>query len=132
MPTDPLSTFEGKLDDAIGRLPRHAAYGRIAGVSGLMATVGGLKDAAPVGARLKLIGRQGVVAMAEVVGFKDGQAQVLAFDGLEGVGLGVVAELETDQASIRPSEAWLGRVIGPMGFTLFTRADWSLTEVELS
>ena len=80
-----------------------------------MANVGGLKGAAPVGARLRLAGRGGGSTAAEVVGFKDGHAQVLAYDGLDGVGLGAMAELETETASIRPSMTWLGRVIGPMG-----------------
>lgn len=110
-----LSGFEAELDLAFSVLPQRIAYGRVVGVSGLMATIGGLKDAAPVGARLRLRGRQGAIAAAEVVGFKDGQAQALAFGGLEGVGLGVVAELETTAASIRPNRGWLGRVIGPMG-----------------
>ncbi len=107
--------FENRLDTALAGVADKIAYGRVSGVSGLMATVGGLKDAAPVGARLMLRGRNGAGAAAEVVGFKDGQAQVLAFDGLEGVGLGVVAELETIAATIRPNAGWLGRVVGPMG-----------------
>ena len=107
--------FDADLETALGGIPSSTAFGRVAGVSGLMASVGGLKDAAPVGARLKMRGRGGAEAIAEVVGFKDGQAQVLAFDGLEGVGLGVVAELEAAAAAIRPTAGWLGRVVGPMG-----------------
>ncbi len=107
--------FDARLTAALDSIPDTVAYGRVSGVSGLMATVGGLKDAAPVGARLRLVGRGGAGAVAEVVGFKDGHAQVLAFDGLEGVGLGAVAELETTAATIRPNAGWLGRVVGPMG-----------------
>ncbi len=110
-----LETFSERLTAALQPIPNAIAYGRVSGVSGLMATIGGLKDAAPVGARLRLIGRKGAGAAAEVVGFKDGHAQVLAFDGLEGVGLGAVAELETTAATIRPNRGWLGRVVGPMG-----------------
>lgn len=107
--------FQARLDQAFQNPPQSFAYGRVVGVSGLMAGIGGLKDAAPVGAQLRLKGRNGISSAAEVVGFKDGQAQALAFDGLEGVGLGAVAELVTEAAAIRPNAGWLGRVVGPMG-----------------
>jgi len=107
--------YARRLTAALADAPSTVAYGRVAGVSGLMATIGGLKDAAPVGARLALKGRAGMGATAEVVGFKDGQAQALAFDGLEGIGLGAIAEMETTAAAIHPNAGWLGRVVGPMG-----------------
>lgn len=110
-----VDAFEARLTTALAAVPETFAYGRVAGISGLMATIGGLKDAAPVGARLKLKGRAGAAAAVEVVGFKDGQAQTLSFDGLEGIGLGAMAELETTAATIHPSLGWLGRVVGPMG-----------------
>lgn len=115
MPAFDPQHFAARLDAAFDGVPDRFAYGRVTGVSGLMAEVGGLKDAAPVGARLRLVGRQGGGAVAEVVGFKDGQAQVLSFDGLEGVGLGAMAELDTAAAAVRPHAGWLGRVVGPMG-----------------
>lgn len=104
-----------RLADAMAHIPPYTTFGRVTGISGLMANVGGLKGAAPVGARLHLAGRGGGGTAAEVVGFKDGHAQVLAYDGLDGVGLGAKAVLETEAATIQPSAAWLGRVIGPMG-----------------
>ncbi|MGZ0190131.1 MAG: flagellar protein export ATPase FliI [Alphaproteobacteria bacterium] len=115
MTTLDLPAFDARLDAAFSSIQETVAYGRVSGVSGLMASIGGLKDAAPVGARLRLVGRAGTGAVAEVVGFKDGHAQVLAFDGLEGIGLGAVAELDTPSATIRPNMGWLGRVVGPMG-----------------
>ena len=104
-----------RVAEALAHVSEYTAFGRVAGISGLMANVGGLKGAAPVGARLRLTGRGDGSTAAEVVGFKDGHAQVLAYDGLDGVGLGAMAVLETKTATIRPSTAWLGRVIGPMG-----------------
>lgn len=115
MTTFDRGLYQARLDQAFDSVPERFAFGRVVGVSGLMASIGGLKDAAPVGARLRLKGRDRVMSAAEVVGFKDGQAQALAFDGLEGVGLGAVAELETEAAAIRPNPGWLGRVVGPMG-----------------
>ena len=109
------SDADRRVAEALAQVPEYTAFGRVAGISGLMANVGGLKGAAPVGARLRLAGRGGGSTAAEVVGFKDGHAQVLAYDGLDGVGLGAMAELETETASIRPSMSWLGRVVAPMG-----------------
>ena len=43
---------------------------------------------------------------------------MLAYEGLDGVGLGAMAELKTETATIRPSISWLGRVIGPMGHAI--------------
>jgi flagellum-specific ATP synthase len=115
LPSLATSDAGRRVAEALAQVPEYTAFGCVAGISGLMANVGGLQVAAPVGARLRLAGRGGGSTAAEVVGFKDDHAQALAYDGLDGVSLGAMAELKTETASTRPSMSWLGRVIGPMG-----------------
>jgi flagellum-specific ATP synthase len=50
-----------------------------------------------------------------VVGFRDGRALVMPLGPLEGIALGARADFEDRPAAIRPSSAWLGRVIDGFG-----------------
>jgi flagellar biosynthesis/type III secretory pathway ATPase len=91
-PSLATSDADMRIAEALAQVPDYKAFGRVASISGLMANVGGLRDAAPVGARLRLAGRGGGSTAAEVVGFIDGHAQVLAYNGLGDVGLDAMAE----------------------------------------
>jgi flagellum-specific ATP synthase len=51
----------------------------------------------------------------EVVGFTGANALVMPFAALEGVRRGCKAVVTAAQAAVRPSNAWLGRVINAMG-----------------
>ena len=95
-------------------MPKHALYGRVAGVQGLSLTVEGLSPWLCVGARVLLqpVGRPPVVA--EVVGFADGAARALAFGPLDGIAPGTRARLQPQQG-LPVSDAWLGRVLDPLG-----------------
>jgi len=101
--------------------------GRVAGLSGLMAEVAGLSGHLAVGSRLLLHPRAGAAepVLAEVVGFRGPLARTLAFGPLDGLGPGAVALLPVrghpagftlgDVGRLAPTEAWLGRVIDPLG-----------------
>ena len=100
------------------KLLRHASpivHGRVAGVSGLVALIEGLGIQASVGDRLDLFTRQGTPIAAEIVGFRDGQAEAMPFARLDGLGPGSLAVLRPDRGTLPVSNLWLGRVIDPLG-----------------
>lgn len=104
-------------------IPPWTLAGRVAGVSGLAIEVEGVAAHLSVGDRLALSARDrraaprgegGRQISAEVVGFRHGRAQAMAFDSLDGVGPGARVE-PCRPPELAPSEAWLGRVIDPLG-----------------
>jgi flagellum-specific ATP synthase len=111
----------------VADLPRFNFAGRVTGLSGLAVDVAGLCQVLSVGERLTLHCRDGRQMPAEVVGFRGGLAQAMAFGSLQGVGPGSPAILSargndwTDAAaggrgsSLSVCDGWLGRVIDPLG-----------------
>jgi flagellum-specific ATP synthase len=53
--------------------------------------------------------------LAEVVAIDQAGAHLLPFDRLDGIGIGARVIVAPDQDRIRPSEAWLGRVVDAFG-----------------
>ena len=51
----------------------------------------------------------------EVVGFSGGHALLMPFAPLEGARRGCRAVVSSVRAAVRPSQAWLGRVVNAMG-----------------
>ncbi len=93
-----------------------AVTGRIVSASGLVAEISGLTGQIFVGDQLMLHGRDGAAVRAEVAGFRDGLARALPFGTLDGLGPGQVATvLPRGAATLAVSDAWLGRVIDPLG-----------------
>ena len=60
----------------------------------------------------------GSAILAEVVGFAADGVRLVAFEEVGGVRYGARVRPDAALASIRPSPAWLGRVIDPMGLPL--------------
>jgi flagellum-specific ATP synthase len=89
-------------------------YGRVVGVRGLMVEVAGPLHAMSVGARVIIETRHQPIP-CEVVGFSGGHALLMPFARLEGVRRGCRAVVSATQAAVRPSQAWLGRVVNAMG-----------------
>ena len=52
---------------------------------------------------------------AEVVGVRDGRAEAVAFQPLDGVPAGCPAVLGTSAAELAVGDGWLGRVVDPLG-----------------
>jgi flagellum-specific ATP synthase len=90
-------------------------YGRVVGVLGLVVEVAGLENVLSMGGRCRLLLRDGRSVVCEAIGFRKGNALLLPFGSLEGVGLGCKAEVTTGEPVIRPTEAWLGRVVNALG-----------------
>ncbi|GAA0572136.1 flagellar protein export ATPase FliI [Craurococcus roseus] len=52
---------------------------------------------------------------AEVVGLRDGRAEAVAFQPLDGVPAGCPAVLASSEAGLPVGDGWLGRVVDPLG-----------------
>ncbi len=100
-----------------------AAQGRVAAVSGLSVDVAGMGALLSVGDRLTLAARDGREVPAEIVGFRGVTAQAMAYAPLDGIGPGSTARAawasgRSARAGLAPCDAWLGRVIDPLGVPL--------------
>jgi flagellum-specific ATP synthase len=97
-------------------IPAVHVAGHIAGISGLVVDVDGLAGHVSVGDRLLLEARDGHGVAAEIVGFHADKAQAMPFDSLDGLGPGSPAVQAAAQGgSFAVSDAWLGRVLDPLG-----------------
>ena len=99
----------------LSQIPEHHLYGRVTAVQGMLLEVGGVQRRLMVGDRCLVQRRRGNPLRCEVVGFREGRALLLPFGSLEGVGLGCKAEVESQEPAIRPTNAWLGRVVNALG-----------------
>ena len=111
-----LKVFAMKaLAEQIGDIDGVNIYGRVVGVRGLMVEIAGPIHAMSVGARIVIETGGNRFIPAEVIGFSGSNAVVMPFGGLDGVRRGCRAVIATAASQVRPSPAWLGRVINAMG-----------------
>lgn len=103
------------LAEQISDLDAVETYGRVMAVRGLMVEVAGPIHAMSVGAHLMIETGIGPGVPCEVVGFAGGKALAMPFATLDGVRRGCRAVVQTAAGSVRPSEAWLGRVVNALG-----------------
>jgi flagellum-specific ATP synthase len=103
------------LSAAIERLDPLTVSGRVAAVNGLLIEARGGLTRLAVGARAE-IGRFGEKPLAaEVVGFRDTRALLMPFGPVEGVAPGAEIRIEPLGSAVRPTKAWLGRVVDAFG-----------------
>lgn len=93
------------------RLARH--FGHVHAVRAGLIRVTGLNDIASVGDRVDITLQHGRVA-GEIVGLGPRHADVLPEGGIEGLAVGAEVEL-LHAARIAPCDAWIGRIIDPLG-----------------
>lgn len=103
------------LISEIGRIQPHRYYGRVESVQGLLIEISGFLQNLSVGSRLQISARNGKLVDCEVVGFRQERALCMPFGTSEAIGLGCQASLVEFEPVVRPSSAWLGRVINAMG-----------------
>ncbi len=89
--------------------------GKVAGVNGLLIEARGGLSRLAVGARAEIERRGTFPLPAEVVGFRDTKALLMPFGPVEGVAPGADIRIIGQRASVRPTKAWLGRIIDAFG-----------------
>ena len=104
-----------QIEKAVESLPQKKVYGRVTKILGLLVEIAGFGENLTIGAMVHLCPREGIQIPCEVVGFREGQALLMPYGTLEGVGLGCQAIIQQSEPAIYPSEKWLGRVINGMG-----------------
>ncbi len=105
--------------NALAGLSPMKLFGTVGSVRGLIITCSGLENALRVGDRCK-IHRTGHLGedkplMCEVTGFDRQQALLMPFGNLEGIGPGAKVELMSNDSTVRPDHAWLGRIVNAFG-----------------
>jgi len=100
---------------AVERLDALTVSGRVAAVNGLLIEARGGLTRLAVGARAE-IQRQGEAPLpAEVVGFRETRALLMPFGPVEGVAPGAEIRIEPQGSAVRPTKAWLGRIVDAFG-----------------
>ncbi len=87
--------------------------GRVTGLSGLVIEASGPAEALSVGARVAIEGAR--PTRGEIVGFKGARALILPYDAAESIRPGARVRMEGRSPMVRPSAAWLGRVVDAFG-----------------
>ncbi|WND02750.1 flagellar protein export ATPase FliI [Temperatibacter marinus] len=103
------------LAQEIGRIQNHHLYGTVRGIQGLLLEISGIEHHTSIGSRLIIDGRSGQRVVCEVVGFRDNTLLAMPYNALDGIGIGCKAYLQQSETVLRPSNAWLGRVINAFG-----------------
>jgi flagellum-specific ATP synthase len=92
---------------AIADLDARRYYGKVGALNGLLIEASGPQEALVLGARAHIDG--GV--RGEIVGFRNGKALVLPYDEVDTLRPGAKVAWAGQAADVRPTDAWLGRVI---------------------
>jgi flagellum-specific ATP synthase len=87
--------------------------GRVTGLSGFLIEASGPQEALALGARATIQGASG--ARAEIVGFRGDRALLAPYDSIEAIRPGMRVSFDGEAPLVRPSAAWLGRVIDCFG-----------------
>ncbi|MBV1837943.1 flagellar protein export ATPase FliI [Acetobacter estunensis] len=112
-----------RVNATMARIPAAFVSARVTALSGLAITVAGLGGLAVVGDRVTLIRRDGSEIPAEIIGFSGQHARAMAFGSLDGLGNGSEVRFpfftgpraHGPGGSLRISDAWVGRIIDPLG-----------------
>lgn len=99
----------------MGRMQPYHYYGRVVSIQGLLIEISGFLQHLSIGSRLRVRARDGRAVDCEVVGFRQERALCMPFGAIEGIGLGCQASVMDHDPVIRPTNAWLGRVLNAMG-----------------
>jgi len=106
-----LERLRGLIED----IPDHAVFGRVAAVRGLMIEVVGPLSYMELGGLLAIETEAGRRLLCEVVGFEADRVLAMPFGALDGIRRGCIARIASRRVRIRPSPAWLGRIIDAFG-----------------
>jgi flagellum-specific ATP synthase len=110
-----LTVFTNNIVNEVRRLTDYQVHGQVTAVIGMMVEVDGVEGSLFIGDHCRVVGRDGLQVICEVVGFRQGRALLMPFGSLAGIGLGCRAEITATDPAIYPDELWLGRVINAFG-----------------
>jgi flagellum-specific ATP synthase len=102
-----------RLAAEIGALDPRRFEGRVTGLSGALIEASGPQEALALGARATIHGS--TMARGEIVGFRGDRALLAPYDSIEAIRPAARVALEGAAPMVRPSRAWLGRVIDCFG-----------------
>lgn len=100
---------------AVERIDPLTVSGRVAAVNGLLIEARGGLTRLAVGARAEIERLADPPLPAEVVGFRETRALLMPFGPVEGVAPGAEIRIEPLGSAVRPTKAWLGRIIDAFG-----------------
>jgi flagellum-specific ATP synthase len=100
---------------AVERIDPLTVSGRVAAVNGLLIEARGGLTRLSVGAWAHIDRFGHPPLAAEVVGFRDARALLMPFGPVEGVAPGAEIRIQPEGATVRPTKAWLGRIIDAFG-----------------
>jgi flagellum-specific ATP synthase len=100
---------------AVERLDPLTVSGRVAAVNGLLIEARGGLTRLAVGARVEIDRFNDTALAAEVVGFRETRALLMPFGPVEGVAPGAEIRIEPQGSAVRPTKAWLGRIVDAFG-----------------
>ena len=109
-----MDRLSEQVSSAINAIPERQLFGRVTKILGLLVEIDGVSEALTIGAMVHLKPSEDRDIPCEVIGFREGQALLMPFGTLEGVGLGCKAVVQDSVPSINPSDQWLGRVINAL------------------
>lgn len=110
-----VSGFGANILNEIDHLAEFKMYGKVVNIVGLLIHVGGVTHSLSVGDHCIIHARKGHRVNCEVVGFSGGNALVMPFGAIDGIGMGSRAEVSVAEPVIYPSAGWLGRVVNAFG-----------------
>ncbi len=100
---------------AVERLDPLTVSGRVAAVNGLLIEARGGLSRLAIGARAEIVRFADKPIAAEVVGFRDNRALLMPFGPVEGVAPGAEIRIQPLGSAVRPTKAWLGRIVDSFG-----------------
>ena len=110
-----ITGYGANIKHEIDQLADYKMYGQVINIVGLLIHVGGVTGSLSIGDNCMVHGRSGRKVMCEVVGFAEGNALVMPFSPVDGIGMGARVEVCLTEPAIHPSNDWLGRVIDAFG-----------------
>ncbi len=100
---------------AVERIDPLTVSGRVAAINGLLIEARGGLTRLPIGARADIERPHQAALPAEVVGFRDTRALLMPFGPVEGVAPGAEIRIRPEGSVVRPTLAWLGRIVNAFG-----------------
>jgi flagellum-specific ATP synthase len=108
-----MPTLLSRITADIDALDPRRFEGRVTGLSGFLVEATGPQEALALGARATIHGAQ--ITRGEIVGFRGDRALLAPYDSIEAIRPGARVTLAGSAPMVRPSRAWLGRVIDCFG-----------------